>query len=326
MHAEHFSRPRVLFVDDESAVLDGLRRALSPQAHEWDLVFEVDPLRAQALALETPFQVIVTDLRMPGLDGLELIWQLRLSGCQAVCLVLTGTGDMASAVDAINRGGVFRFFTKPCPAAVVRQGIVDALEYARQRSTGSQLAVAAMDKLPFAALAIDHTFRPIFMNRPGAQLVASGDVLRLDAGGICRANKSAETAALHQAIQATIADGESRVVGLSGAEERRYSALVETSAEAGIATEGTAALIFLRELDARTLPSAEALRELFSLNLSEARLAHALASGLDLKEAAEAQGVTLSTARTYLKRLFQKTGANRQAELVRLLLNSVAGL
>lgn len=321
-----FSRPRILFVDDDTAVLDGLRRALSDQAREWDLRFESDPLRARALALETPFQVIVTDLRMPVLDGLGLIYQLKEGGCQSICLVLTGTGDMAAALDAINRGGVFRFFTKPCAAAVLRQGIADALAELAQRGGNGQLAVAALDRLPFAALALDGSFRPIFMNRSGAQLLAANEVLRLDGGGICRAFSTAETAALHQAVAATAADGESRVLGLNGKDERRFSALVEASGEQGRGAEGAAALVFLREIDARTLPTPEALRDLFNLNLSEARLAHALASGLDIKEAAEAQGITLSTARTYLKRLFQKTGANRQAELVRLLLNAVAGL
>jgi DNA-binding NarL/FixJ family response regulator len=318
------SRPKILFVDDEQAVLDGLRRAFHDSAADWDMIFEADPLRASDLALESAFQVIVTDLRMPGLDGLELLSQLREAGCQASCLVLTGTGDMNSAVDAINRGGVFRFFTKPCAPAVLRQGIVEALAQQEQRAGGAQLALAALDRLPFAAMALDARFRPVFTNRAGGLLLAAAEVLLLDGGGICRAHVPAETAALHQAVQATAGDGESRVLGLTGRDERRYSALVEPAADAGSPAEG--ALVFVREIDTCSLPTPEALRDLFSLSMSEAKLAHALASGLDLKEAAELQGVTLSTARTYLKRLFVKTGANRQAELVRLLLNAVAGL
>lgn len=325
MQSAPLPRPRILFVDDEPAVLSGLRRGLLAQSRDWDLSFESDPLRARSLALETPFQVIVTDLRMPGLDGLELIYQLKEAGCQAACLVLTGTGDMTSAMDAINRGGVFRFFTKPCSAEIIRQGIADALAQFAPRGGSDHLAVAALDRLPFAAIALDRAFRPIFMNRSGVQLLATATVLRLDAGGICRASNPTETAALHQAVTATAADGDSRVLGLNGNDDLRYSALVDPPADRGKATEAAAALVFVREIDARSVPTPEALRDLFSLNPSEARLAHALASGLDLKEAAEAQGITLSTARTYLKRLFQKTGANRQAELVRLLVNAAGG-
>ncbi len=319
--AEALPRPKILFVDDEPAVLDGLRRALAAQVRDWDMSFETDPLRARSMALDGGFQVMVTDLRMPGLDGLELVAQLKQAGCPVVCMVLTGTGDMAAAMDAINRGGVFRFFTKPCAAEVVRQGVIDALAQVAARS-GPELALAALDRLPFAALALDRGFRPLFSNREGARLLAAGEVLRQDRGGICRAATPAATAALHQAVQATMEDGESRVLGLDDSDDRRHSALIEAPEEqVGV---GAAALLFVREIDARTLPTPEALGDLFGLNPSEARLAHALASGLDIREAAEAQGVTLSTARTYLKRLFQKTGANRQAELVRLLVNAVA--
>jgi DNA-binding NarL/FixJ family response regulator len=322
------SRPKILFVDDEQAVLDGLRRALAERAQEWDLRFEADPLRARDIALATPFQVIVTDLKMPRMDGLQLLAALKDAGSQALCIVLTGTGDMTAALEAINRTGVFRFYTKPCSAALLTQGIAEALAHLREREAGGQLAQAALDRLPFAALALDPHHRIIFLNRYGAQLLAAGDVLHSDGGGICRANSTRETTALHEAITATAADGDARVLGLTGRGELRYSALVEAPAEdwSPAAPERAAALVFVREVDSRALPSPEALRALFNLNPSEARLAHALASGLDLKEAAEAQAVTLSTARTYLKRLFQKTGVNRQAELVRLLLNSVAGL
>lgn len=316
-------RPRILFVDDEPAVLDGLRRALSAQARQWDLQFETDPLRARALALATPFQVIVSDLRMPGLDGLELIAQLRQAGCASVCLVLTGTGDMAAALEAINRGGVFRFFTKPCAAEVVRQGVADALALVASRS-GPELAKAALDRMPFAAFALDGAFHVVFQNRMAGQVLAGAGVLRIDGGGVLRAATVAETATLHQAIVATAGDGESRVIGLSDGDERRYSALLEAPAERG--GEGAAVLLFLRDIDPCRVPAPEVLGHLFGLNPSEARLACALASGLDVREAAEAQGITLSTARTYLKRLFQKTGANRQAELVRLLVNAVPGL
>lgn len=317
---ESVSRPRILFVDDEPAILDGLRRALSAQARLWDLHFENDPLRARARALAEPFQVIVSDLRMPGLTGLELIAQLKQAGCPSVCLVLTGTGDMDAALDAINRGGVFRFFTKPCAPEVVRQGISDALALVARRS-GSDLAMAALDRMPFAAFAVDPAFRVVYRNRMGGEVLSAAAVLRVDGGGILRAATIAETAALHQAVSATVADGESRVVGLSDADDGRCSMLVE-AADGDVAT----ALLFLRELDQCPVPEPEALAHLFGLNPSEARLAHALASGLDLREAAEVQGITLSTARTYLKRLFQKTGANRQAELVRMLISAVPGL
>lgn len=320
--SEQVQRPRILFVDDEPAVLDGLRRVLAAQARIWDMSFETDPLRARARALENTFQVIVSDLRMPGLGGLELIAQLKQAGCPSVCLVLTGTGDMEAALDAINRGGVFRFFTKPCSAETVRQGIADALAVVASRN-GHGLALAALNRMPFAAFALDRGFKVLFTNRAGSDLLKAGTVMRTDGGGTVRATTVAETAILHQTVGATATDGESRVVALTDGDDCRYSALIEAASDVG---DGAAVLLFLREMDQCRVPAAAVLEKLFALNPSEARLAHALASGFDIREAAEAQGVTLSTARTYLKRLFQKTGANRQAELVRMLLGAVPGL
>ncbi|MBC8129668.1 MAG: helix-turn-helix transcriptional regulator [Rhizobiaceae bacterium] len=80
------------------------------------------------------------------------------------------------------------------------------------------------------------------------------------------------------------------------------------------------AVVMIRELDLGLAPGYEPqLRSLFGLTASEAKLAGALASGLGLREAAEQQRLRFSTARTYLERIFQKTGTNAQGSLVALI-------
>jgi len=84
------------------------------------------------------------------------------------------------------------------------------------------------------------------------------------------------------------------------------------------------AVLFLTDPEVQPNISAPILGELFGLTDSEARLARALAEGSRLDEAAETIGVTVSSARTYLKQVFSKTETNRQAELVQLILTSPA--
>jgi len=103
---------RVLFVDDEPAVLDGYRRML----HR---VFEVETAVGAELALSViesrgPYAVVISDMRMPGMNGAEFLSHLRQSAPATVRMLLTGYSDMKAAMDAVNHGNIFRFLTKPC--------------------------------------------------------------------------------------------------------------------------------------------------------------------------------------------------------------------
>lgn len=315
-------RPRVLFVDDDPHVLDGLRRVFETLDPDWDLSFLTDPLEAERQARDGDFDVIVCDLTMPVLDGLGLLGRLKTVGVRSRFIILTGTGDMASAVSAINSIGVFRYYTKPCPADQLAAGIAEAIETSQKNPGDGALAAATLDVLPFAIIAVDRTMKVVFTNRKGAELLVSGDAVMVDKGGTCRAHTPGLTKAFHSAVVTVAAGGQPVVLALTGLQGRDYSVLVE-SPEPG--TSGAVTILFIRETDAIVLPEPEEIRTLFHLTPSEARLAHDLASGHDVKEAARALGLTPSTARTYLKTIFQKTNVNRQSELIRLLCTSVPG-
>lgn len=311
------SRPRILFVDDEPAVLDGLRRSLSAMRGEMDMQFESDPFAAERLALENPFDVVVSDLRMPGMDGLTLLERLKAAGQDSQMIILSGTGDMDTAIAAINRIGIFRYYAKPCPADHLIQGITEALRLSRRDTL--RLATATLDMLSFATLAVDAELRPVFVNRCAAGLLARGDLLMVDAKGRLHATEPEGTAALRTAL-GHIAGG-AQVVALESRSGTRYSVLIERPAAAG----EVAAVLLLRQLDVIRVPAPEILRRLFGLTQSESRLAHALASGLDIADAARAQGITLNSGRTYLRTVFQKMDVTRQADLIRIITSCVAG-
>jgi CheY-like chemotaxis protein len=86
---------RILFVDDEPKVLDGLRRMLYPLRDEWQIVFASNGHQALQLLSESDYDVIVTDVRMPDMSGIELLQEVANQFPRVVRLVLSGTMDPA---------------------------------------------------------------------------------------------------------------------------------------------------------------------------------------------------------------------------------------
>lgn len=105
-------RLRVLLVDDEPAVLEGLELQLRRRYEVHTATGAAEGLRK--LAALAPFAVVMTDMRMPGMDGAAFLAQVRAQSPESVRMLLTGHADTASAMAAINEGAVFRFLTKPC--------------------------------------------------------------------------------------------------------------------------------------------------------------------------------------------------------------------
>lgn len=116
---------RILCVDDEPRVLAGLARTLGM---DYDVTTAVGPEEGLALLRRDPgFAVIISDLKMPGMDGIEFLTASRDLVPDAVRILLTGYADVQSSIRAVNQGHVFRFMTKPCPPADLRLAIDAAL-------------------------------------------------------------------------------------------------------------------------------------------------------------------------------------------------------
>ena len=116
---------KILFVDDETAVLDGYKRVLYK-----DFQIETAASGSEAMAAFTKnghFAVVVSDMRMPGMDGVQLLSRVRELSPDTVRVMLTGHADIQSAMNAVNEGNIFRFLTKPCEAAVLKKTLTTAL-------------------------------------------------------------------------------------------------------------------------------------------------------------------------------------------------------
>jgi len=116
---------KILLVDDDINILDGYRRALCREFHVETANGGEAALRLVAEA--GPYAVVVSDMRMPGMDGVQLLSAIKARSPNTVRIILTGQADMASAISAINEGAIFRFLNKPCAKEAMARTLTAAL-------------------------------------------------------------------------------------------------------------------------------------------------------------------------------------------------------
>lgn len=120
---------KILCVDDEPNVLMGYKRMLRKD-------FDISTAEGGAEALEIianegPFAVVVSDMRMPQMDGVEFLRRVREIAPDTVRIMLTGNSDQQTATNAVNEGSIFRFLTKPCSTELLAKTLDAGLEQHR---------------------------------------------------------------------------------------------------------------------------------------------------------------------------------------------------
>ena len=113
--------PRILCVDDEENILKAIQRSLRKKFEIHTAVSGREGL--EVLAQDGPFQVVVSDMKMPGMNGATFLSHVRKASPQTVRLLLTGFAEFDTVVAAINQGHIFRFLAKPCSAGDLLQAI-----------------------------------------------------------------------------------------------------------------------------------------------------------------------------------------------------------
>ncbi len=114
----------ILFVDDEPKVLDGLRRMLRSLRHEWNMDFAEGGVAALKRLGEKAFDVVVTDMRMPGMDGAELLNEVRILHPATVRIILSGQCDKQTVLRTV--GPAHQFLTKPCESETIKIAVARA--------------------------------------------------------------------------------------------------------------------------------------------------------------------------------------------------------
>ncbi len=112
---------RILFVDDESKILDGIRRMMYAQRSHWEMEFALGGEAALQACEAGRFDVVVSDMRMPGMDGATLLGHIRDRYPEAARIILSGYSEAALAIRAVPVA--HRFLAKPCNAADLQSAI-----------------------------------------------------------------------------------------------------------------------------------------------------------------------------------------------------------
>ena len=123
------ARPRILCVDDEAQILEAMTVNFGRR-------YNVSTALNGALGLEKirsepPFAVLISDMRMPGMDGATFLKHAFGEAPNTVRILLTGQSDLSAAIAAVNEGQIFRFLSKPCPPASLLKTIEAAVEQNR---------------------------------------------------------------------------------------------------------------------------------------------------------------------------------------------------
>ena len=118
-------KPRILFVDDERNILDSLRLCLRPMRAKWDMSFALGGREALEMLALVPHDVVVSDMRMPGMDGDQLLQAVMERFPECVRIVLSGYSEVQSALRIAELA--HQHLSKPCPPADIIQAVEKAL-------------------------------------------------------------------------------------------------------------------------------------------------------------------------------------------------------
>ncbi len=119
-------KQKILFVDDDPNILLGLKRLLHSHRHEWDMTFVNSGEEALEKLEAEPFEIIVSDLRMPGTTGVMLLDKVKAQYPDVIRFILSGHGDTDMIIQSV--GVAHQFLAKPCDADIFQTAIARALQ------------------------------------------------------------------------------------------------------------------------------------------------------------------------------------------------------
>jgi serine phosphatase RsbU (regulator of sigma subunit)/CheY-like chemotaxis protein len=197
---------KILFVDDQPA-LDSYRRMLQS---EFDIATAATGEQGLvSLHNHGPFAIVISDMQMAGMDGVQFLKRVRQVAPSTIRLLLTGPVDLRGAVKAVNEGCVFRLLLKPCEKSVLTEAITTALACYQERKEERvriELPVRLCRSAPGLKPQLAHT---VDISNSGARLaglqesLAPGEVLRLQCG-----NREAPFRVVWTGAQGTVTQGQ----------------------------------------------------------------------------------------------------------------------
>jgi HD-like signal output (HDOD) protein/CheY-like chemotaxis protein len=168
---------RILFVDDEGNILDGIRRMLHADRKRWDLHFAVGGEAALQACEAAPFDVVISDMRMPGMDGATLLGHIRDRFPATARIVLSGYSEAALATRTVPMA--HRFLTKPCNGSELQSAIENVCTLQDVLSTPEiRTIVGSIGQLP--SLSRTYTALTEAVKNPDTSISQVGQIIAQD--------------------------------------------------------------------------------------------------------------------------------------------------
>ena len=128
---------RILFVDDDRNILRAYKRQYGTYFNMHTALGAKEGFKA--IKSEEPYAVILSDMRMPEIDGIQFLSRVKELSPDSVRMMLTGNADLETAARAVNEGHVFRFLTKPCPSEVLIKALNEGIDLFRLINSEKEL-------------------------------------------------------------------------------------------------------------------------------------------------------------------------------------------
>ncbi|GAB4518051.1 MAG: hypothetical protein Kow00133_02850 [Amphiplicatus sp.] len=307
-------RRRAYCFENDPCPLDRLHRALDANDAVAARFFDApDALAAAHRAAPADIVILGGQIR----DALALIAGIRAASPGTLCLLLSDPIDLDTLLAAID-GGVFRLLPRLPDAEELRGALGEALAALalRDLQRAQADAFAATEHTRTPVLLLDRALRLIYANDEAADLMQDGAAFALDTDETLTAADPAQAPALRAFLRSAVEGrrrGELRAFRLSRGKGRAPVTLSATDAGGGLK-------LLIADPERKGGPSPASIGAALNIGEDEARLVHGLALGMNIGQAAGAAGLSVAAARAHMRTAFDKTGAARPAELVRLAL------
>lgn len=169
----------VLFVDDDKNVLSGLRRMLRGIRKEWDMDFAPGGAEALDMLEEKEYDLVISDMRMPGMDGAQLLQKVQERSPETVRIILSGHSEPTVVMRSVRTA--HQFLSKPCSSEQLLKTLEDSYRL-RQLLSNPRIkaAISGVETLPSIPDLYDRILREI--ERPGSSLDEVGEIIAEDVG------------------------------------------------------------------------------------------------------------------------------------------------
>ncbi len=172
-------KQKILFVDDEPNLLDSMRRMLHGMRQEWDMAFALGGAEALDLLAQAPFDVVVSDMRMPGMDGAQFLTKVQERFPATIRIILSGHSETGTVLKAVKPA--HQFLSKPCTPNEIKRVIKRALTLRHiLNNEAVKRVITSIDSLPVVPALFMQLVEELQKDEP--PVITVGNLISQDVG------------------------------------------------------------------------------------------------------------------------------------------------